>query len=229
MGQHETHESSGSGGGAAVAVVMIVVLLAVPCLVAVLLGAFFIVSSSRQQVVFTAPPAATVAKAAAATRITVVAIAADESLTIDGATIALDDLPNQLQKMQSAEFNSGSSLSVMVQSDPSIPFEGVQKVLTKIGESGVPYSLQAVSRMGGAVMMGVEGMETAPEMPALSPMVIEKDLPTDPEGAGQPGEASDSKAESQANETESPDGQQVDEATSSEPPASDSAAPNETR
>ena len=187
------------------AVVVIVVLLAVPCLVAVLLGGFLYVGSSRQLVVIAPTPTA-VPRA----RLVVVEIDADEQVLLDGAKVQSADLPNQLRQLQAMEYRNGSSLSVMVRSDSSVPYGIAQEVLDRIAEVGVPYSLHSIdsaSAMGTAAMPGGGAEEAGAETPESASAEAE------PAAAA----TSDDKDESKSESSE-PDTPAADKASAEELP-----------
>jgi biopolymer transport protein ExbD len=205
--------------------VLVGVLLMVPCLVAVLLGAYFVLGVSRQAVVVATPtaPIPTAIKMASPMRIATIMIGADEALTLDGAAVTLDALPDQLRQLRAVELSNGSSLSVAVHSDPATPFDVVQRVLTKISETGVPYTLQ--STVGGPVGGGMPGMaagETAAEMPAKALDTAVEASAAEP-GPGESSETEESPADTPDKtdeKSETPPDNSVDDVT----PAGDASA-----
>ena len=136
------------------AVVVILLLLALPCLVAAVVGGFFLLSS-RSSVVVTPQPVPVATKTVSPMRLATVTIAADGAVTLDGAQVEIDALPERLRQVRAMELSRGSSLSVTVQADATTPFEALQRVQSKISEAGVPFS--------------VLQSETAPDLPLSAP------------------------------------------------------------
>ena len=164
MNKHET----GSGGGAAVAVVMILVLFGGLCFIAVLGGVFMYLGFSRAPI---APPPVPVAvKTVAPIRMVVLSMAADSSLTLDGAPVELDALADRIQQLRNA--NSGSMVEVTVRAEPEVPFKAVNEVAERLASAGVPYVLATSETDETTAENPVTPMPEQPEaVGAIDPMV----------------------------------------------------------
>gem|GEM_PF-3045461 len=150
-------QDSGSGGGAAVAVVMILVVLGGFCVIVTLAGGFFYLGRSVPPVVVAPPlPVATVTKAATAFRIVEIAVAADGSLTLDGKSVALEDVPLQLQQIRAASPNA--QVDVQVRPDPAAPYSAVSKVTDQLSATGFSHTVRpADSAEASAMVPGMGG------------------------------------------------------------------------
>ena len=133
--------SSSSGGGAAVAVVILLVLVAIPCLIAVAAGGFLLVGVSRTPVIITPPmPGPTAVKTVVPMRTLVLTVDANSNLTLDGVPVELEAIPERMQELRVA--NSGASLTVTIQADPTVPFSDIGPVMEKLSAAGVPFQAQ---------------------------------------------------------------------------------------
>jgi hypothetical protein len=120
--------------------------------------------------------------------------------------------------LQALEYRNGSSLSVMVRSDSSVPYGIAQEVLDRIAEVGVPYSLHSIdsaSAMGTAAMPGSGPAEAGAETPESAAAEAEPAAAaTSDDKASQPPKEDD-KEESKAEPTE-PDAPVADKASADE-------------